>query len=800
MGRKTKTAALARRGVPFPAIGGCLLALTTLAPALGAQSVRGVVTRGATPIPGVVVQLLDSTAAIVARTLTDDAGVYRLLAPRSGTYRLSTRRIGFAPTTSATVVLGDGESRDLPLRVDGIAISLDTVRVRSDRAKCARADADNAEVTAVWEQARTTLMATEASLVGRAISASLLNYRRTRHADGSQELQSLSMLEADSVAQPWTSPPFEELQRTGYVIAGKDSTVYRAPGLDVLISSGFSNAHCFRVVAGADSTQVALSFEPAKPRKGISELRGVLRLDRRSAELRTLEFGYTNLGAILDTAGAGGRMEFVGMRDGSWAIARWNIVMPIVASVLKVNGTGPRARAMSQALLQVASTETGGGDLLVARRGPDTLWARTLPPVAGAITDSATGATITGARLRLRDTDWRARSDSAGRFEFLGVLPGDYAMLINTPSLDSVGATTMVPLLVADTVATLRVRVPGASRVLPLVCAIPADSLARRGEFGLVRGHATFAEPPASPTSIDVTIRWRDSATKAMRTRRARADVSGRYRLCDVPVGAELEVQAEASAYTSATSKVRTSPASPYAQVDLALERLAPNQAVLRGVVVDASGNPVDDVTVEIGAPALRVVTDDSGAFRLARVPAGKQRVTLRRVGYAAEEAELTVVAGEVMERRFTLTRVTTLSEVSTTASTEWIRDFEEHRRIGLGTFFTREELEKQAARRLSDIMSTVGGVKIIPMAGGKAALSSSRRPPSLSGGTCFALIYLDKTVLYGGRAGEPVPDLNSLMVADMEAMEYFTGPAETPAEYSGLQSPCGVLVIHTRR
>ncbi len=80
MGRKTKTAAQVRRGVPLPVVGGgvvtlALLALAPLAQELGAQSVRGLVTRGSTPIPGVVVQLLDSTATIVARTLSDDAGV-----------------------------------------------------------------------------------------------------------------------------------------------------------------------------------------------------------------------------------------------------------------------------------------------------------------------------------------------------------------------------------------------------------------------------------------------------------------------------------------------------------------------------------------------------------------------------------------------------------------------------------------------------------------------------------------------------------------------------------------------------
>jgi hypothetical protein len=46
----------------------------------------------------------------------------------------------------------------------------------------------------------------------------------------------------------------------------------------------------------------------------------------------------------------------------------------------------------------------------------------------------------------------------------------------------------------------------------------------------------------------------------------------------------------------------------------------------------------------------------------------------------------------------------------------------------------------------------------------------------------------------------EPLFDINSISPSQIEAIEYYSGSADTPAKYSGLNSTCGVVVIHTRR
>jgi hypothetical protein len=63
----------------------------------------------------------------------------------------------------------------------------------------------------------------------------------------------------------------------------------------------------------------------------------------------------------------------------------------------------------------------------------------------------------------------------------------------------------------------------------------------------------------------------------------------------------------------------------------------------------------------------------------------------------------------------------------------------------------------------------------------------------------CYAHVYLDNALLNPGFPAQPV-DLNQFFSQQIEAIEYYAGPAQTPARYSRLNSQCGVLVLHTRR
>jgi hypothetical protein len=64
----------------------------------------------------------------------------------------------------------------------------------------------------------------------------------------------------------------------------------------------------------------------------------------------------------------------------------------------------------------------------------------------------------------------------------------------------------------------------------------------------------------------------------------------------------------------------------------------------------------------------------------------------------------------------------------------------------------------------------------------------------------CYARVYVDNVLMYGGQDKEPLFNANSLSADGIEAIEYYAGAAQTPARYAGAGANCGVVVIYTRR
>ncbi|HTE46017.1 MAG TPA: carboxypeptidase-like regulatory domain-containing protein, partial [Gemmatimonadaceae bacterium] len=74
------------------------LSLSLGAAVAGAQTIRGVVVDQADkPVPGVVMQLIDSASNVAGRTLSNERGEFRLATTRAGSYRVRTMRIGYRP-------------------------------------------------------------------------------------------------------------------------------------------------------------------------------------------------------------------------------------------------------------------------------------------------------------------------------------------------------------------------------------------------------------------------------------------------------------------------------------------------------------------------------------------------------------------------------------------------------------------------------------------------------------------------------------------------------------------------------
>ncbi|MES2178945.1 MAG: TonB-dependent receptor [Gemmatimonadota bacterium] len=762
---------------------------------VSAQAIRGTVVDGANvPVSGVVAQLLDSTSRVVARQLSDQQGGFRLSAPNSGTYRVRTLRIGFSPTLSEARVLRRGD--DVPLRIllPGIRVALDTVHITA-RSSC-RSTRDSAAATfAVWQQVRTALTATDITASNREILTTAVVYERTLDPLAKNILQHASVIRSGSAAQPWSSMTPDALGRDGYVSSDSAGSItYYAPGIDVLLSDRFLEDHCLEVAT--ERARIGIRFEPVRERKEIPEIRGTVWLDRATLELRNMEYRYANIPSEQDLAG--GTMEFAHLNDGAWAISRWNIRMPAleqrVTGELRVAGISIGGRT-----IRVREIVERGGELALARRGNDTLWSRPSLVFRGVVRDSLSGRALAGAYLTLDGTALASVADSVGRFSIAGLIAGEYVVAVHSASLDSVGAAHRVRLGVIDS-STATIDVPSADQFVNKVCGPTRMTGARAG---IVVGGVKARVDSLSVSNLPVIAEWTDSIAGANRAS-TRTDADGAFRLCGLPLDAVVSLAAESRGEAMEPIAVRLPADRLLASVELAID--IPRGATLTGFVGadSATGKrPILNAEVALTDVGKSATTNDQGTFALAGIAPGTHRLVVRKLGYAPVEADVSFESNARVVRNVDMTRVTTLDSVRVVAQSRYMSSFEDHRQMGLGHFFTREDLAKKEGQSMSSIMRQVLGVLVLGR-GAKQYVSTKRLGPSLNPtkANCYSRVYLDNQLVYaGGRLWQEDPfDINSVSPDKLEGVEIYTGPSQIPAKYAGPNTACGVVVLWTRR
>ena len=784
---------------------------TCLTPALArAQSIRGtVVDRADTPVPGVVVILLDDKSSIIARSLSSDRGEFHLAATVAGTYRVRTMRIGFKSVISDPVVLRAGETVTKRFALSGVSVSLDTVRVLGRNA--CHLLADSAAATfAVWGQVRTALTATQLSTAERAITATTLDYERLLDKNLDHVREQTTTVSSRFVKQPWASLSPERLRDDGYVVSADDSTTYYGPGLDVLLSDTFIADHCFRLANSPDPNRIGIEFEPTSDRGRIADIRGTLWIDRATSELRRLEFRYTGISREQEQR-SGGNMDFVRLRNGAWAIASWDIRMPVLG---RRRGTDA-ARTIETYVLDVRAE---GGTLIVASRGTDTLWAHAPLTLNGVVSDSVTGVPVPNARVVILGTKASAITDSVGRFSIPDLLPGAYSAELHTRALDAIGVLSQTDVTFVESSSLVQLRMPDVTQLGSAMC---GASVANK--TGIVIGGLTMRGDAVLPVGVRVFASWSDlqehtgamSAGTPNRQRRGTVDARGHFRICGVPTETPLVVQAELDSASAPATTVRIADGL-FVRADLIADRLAGRGVAFTGrVFVDSTHRAIAGAEVALPELSLSERTDSAGAFRFLEIPAGEHQITVRRLGYGALDTRITFT-NKALDRQIFLSRMATLDSVRVVADRVVIKDFEDNRKIGLGPFLTRDQLAKAEGRPLMSVIEQLPGAQIEKGRGNHAWLIKSRgvrteaqtkgvSPEDMAYGAkpaCYAHVYVDGFQVYGRLSGgdEPLFDLSSMSPAQIESVEYYSGPAQTPMKYSGMNSTCGVLVIWTRR
>lgn len=512
--------------------------LPILPHALGAQTVTGrVVDRdGGAPLDGAVVVLQDSAHRQVRAVLSREDGRFIVDVPRAGRYRLLAERIGYAATVDDwfDVARRDSVDRTIALAVE--PISLESIEVQADR-RCT-GDPRAAATARVWDEARKALMANQLTQGEAVLRYGVLEFRRTLDPGTHQVLeQRLTPIARVVHGSPYLSLDPDSLAAAGYVQpAPRRQLDYYAPDATVLLSSSFLDTHCFRLQRAPPDEPglIGLAFQPREGRT-LPDIDGVFWLDRRTAELRRLDFRYVgfHLPSNIAADDVGGRVVFRRLATGDWIVSRWRLMAPVGYRRPRRAGRPTRLIALNESGARVTRVEYDDRPI----------WQPGLPALSGIVHDDD-GHPIADATVTIMgDTGSIAgaaiETGPDGRFRFDGQPPGTYAVRVGHPALPMFYVEQLVRFDPSpDTLPTLEVG--GFKGEIARVC----HQLGWRGDGspGLVYGTVTDADGrPASRATVFVrqgTEAAPNGQEVAWETQRVPVSRAGHYRACIAPARA----------------------------------------------------------------------------------------------------------------------------------------------------------------------------------------------------------------------------------------------------------------------
>jgi hypothetical protein len=476
--------------------------------------------------------------------------------------------------------------------------------------------------------------------------------------------------------------------------------------------------------------------------------------------------------------------------------------------------------------------------------------------VGGIVRDSISGAVVPEARVRLVDTPFETVADEEGRFVLGGFAAGRYVVEVGTRALDPLGIVARREVELKDGMSSLTLGPPQLAESVGAVC----RSVGANGTSLLV-GRLTAAGDGAALAGYRVIAEWETDTSTLLATDslgqsrlggwiRAIPDpTSGVYRLCDAPVGRRLTVRAEADTMSAGASEPRVvvlPVAEKVARLDLGLQAGLVVAPTYSGTVVDsAEGTPIEGAEVTITDLGRSTLTNRRGQFRFAGLPTGPHLVSVRVVGFAKRTASITLQNARALDERLLISRAVAQNLAAVEVVGAGVpTEFEERRKLGLGSYITRAQLDSARGQRLGTVMAMVKGMgtALSNMDGGAHAYVVGKRAPShlaprgASGGTCgttrttactftfddvaqqgyycptpgerargmtacqcFAQVYLDDRIMNSGKPTEPF-DVNTIPIDEIAGVEFYPSPSSTPARYSTLNSVCGVMLIWTRK
>ncbi|MDF1506246.1 carboxypeptidase regulatory-like domain-containing protein [Roseisolibacter sp. H3M3-2] len=276
--------------------------------------------------------------------------------------------------------------------------------------------------------------------------------------------------------------------------------------------------------------------------------------------------------------------------------------------------------------------------------------------------------------------------------------------------------------------------------------------------------------------------------------------------------------------------------AAPAAARAQATGTLAGVVAVAGADALSPAGLPVPTASVTIAGSQRVAPADSARRFAFAAVTPGTHRLVVRGVGFEPLEVTARVGGGDTTWLRVGLRPAAPqLAKVTVReAAGSGNAAFDARRAAGgRGRFIGPEELQRNQGRQVSEMLSTVPGVRLVPQPDGGVAVSSRRGQTSVNADTqCYLAVYVDGMRVFeptvaegttvspngtvtvtggsppsvnkgavGGRPpGQEPPNVNVTDLAQLGGIEVYAGPGSLPGELAGTGNACGAVLFWTRK
>lgn len=380
------------------------------------------------PLAGAVITLRRDDGSLLVQGLTTDRSGVTL--PRDATPAvIRVVRIGYRPWVRR---LTASDTQTVSVELVRLPTLLTAVTTTA-RAQCPVTPTTSLAVGA-WEQAQAALLA---AVVARESAPSVqLRYayeRRLRDSIAQMRVEAESA--SVSTASFGAALTADQFVHVGFVDRATAHTRYYGPDAEVLLSEPFASAYCIALASPAPlrSTQVGLTFAPARRNSSRVDIRGTLWVDTAARALRDIEFEYLGLDPTFTGSQPGGTVSFRELPNGVVLVDRWAIrTRSAVVDTLWATPTVPVQR------ISALSKEFGG--MLIRADWPTFTWEPPLAALDLLATDRA-GVPKRGIHLALADTPHGGVTSEDGRIRFDRIIDGPYQLVARDSSLTPVDWT-----------------------------------------------------------------------------------------------------------------------------------------------------------------------------------------------------------------------------------------------------------------------------------------------------------------------------------------------------------------------